>query len=98
MKSICGVDGVTAWGEKEGKFGLALVRAEGESAGVFTSNLVKAAPVKLMEERIRSGRLAAVVANSGCANAYTGERGYRDAQEMTVIAAEAIGVDPGKSA
>jgi len=96
MKSICGVDGVTAWGEKEGKFGLALIRAEGESAGVFTSNLVKAAPVRLMEERIRRGRLSAVVANSGCANAYTGERGYRDAQEMAVIAAEAMGVDPGE--
>jgi len=49
-----------------------------------------------MEERIRRGRLSAVVANSGCANAYTGERGYRDAQEMAVIAAEAMGVDPGE--
>ncbi len=94
MKSICGVDGVTAWGEKEGKFGLALIRAEGEAAGVFTSNLMKAPPIRLMEERIRRGRLAAVVANSGCANAYTGEKGYRDAQEMASIAAGALGVSP----
>lgn len=94
MKSICGVDGVTAWGEKEGKFGLALIRADGEAAGVFTSNLMKAPPIRLMEERIRRGRLAAVVANSGCANAYTGEKGYRDAQEMAAIAAGALGVSP----
>jgi glutamate N-acetyltransferase/amino-acid N-acetyltransferase len=96
MKSICGVEGVTAWGLKEGKFGLALIRAEGEAAGVFTSNLMKAPVVRLMEERIRWGRLAAVIANSGCANAYTGRRGYRDAQEMAAIAAEAIGVNPGE--
>jgi len=47
-----------------------------------------------MEERIRRGRLSAVVANSGCANAYTGEKGYRDALGMAEIAAEALGVDP----
>lgn len=96
MKSICGVEGVTAWGVKEGKFGLALIRAEGDAAGVFTSNLMKAPVIRLMEERIRSGRLAAVVANSGCANAYTGKRGYRDAQEMAAIAAETVGVSPGE--
>ncbi|MDH7509984.1 MAG: bifunctional ornithine acetyltransferase/N-acetylglutamate synthase [Methanolinea sp.] len=96
MKSICGVEGVTAWGVKEGKFGLALIRAEGEAAGVFTSNLMKAPVIRLMEERIRSGRLAAVVANSGCANAYTGKRGYSDAREMAAIAAEAVGVSPGE--
>ncbi|MEM2123973.1 MAG: bifunctional glutamate N-acetyltransferase/amino-acid acetyltransferase ArgJ [Methanolinea sp.] len=93
MRSICGVSGVSAWGVKEGKFGLALIRAEGEAAGVFTSNLMKAPPVRLMEERIRRGRLAAVVANSGCANAYTGRRGLEDAREMAAIAGEALGVD-----
>jgi len=87
MKSICGVEGVTAWGEKEGKFGLAIIRADGEAAGVFTQNLMKAPPVSLMEERIRRGTLSAVVANSGCANAYTGARGLRDAVEMASIAA-----------
>ncbi|HII77347.1 MAG TPA: bifunctional ornithine acetyltransferase/N-acetylglutamate synthase [Methanolinea sp.] len=94
MKSICGVEGVTAWGLKEGKFGLALIRAEGEAAGVFTSNLMKAPPVSLMEERIRGGVLSAVMANSGCANAYTGARGYRDAAEMAEICAEVMHVTP----
>jgi len=94
MKSICGVEGVTAWGLKEGKFGLALIRAEGEAAGVFTSNLMKAPPVSLMEERIRGGVLSVVMANSGCANAYTGARGYRDAAEMAEICAEVMHVTP----
>jgi glutamate N-acetyltransferase/amino-acid N-acetyltransferase len=95
LKSICGVDGVSAWGIKEGKYGLALIRAEGDSAGVFTRNLVKAAPVRLMEDRVRRGRLSAVIVNSGCANAYTGERGIRDATSMADIAGEALSLDPG---
>jgi len=90
MKSICGVEGVTAWGEKKGKFGLALIRADGVAAGVFTTNLMKAPPVKVMEERIRRGTLSAVIANSGCANAYTGTRGHRDALYMASIGAEAL--------
>ncbi len=95
MKSICGVEGVSAWGIKEGKYGLALIRADGDSAGVFTRNLVKAAPVTLMEDRVRKGRLSAVIVNSGCANAYTGERGVRDAASMADIAGEALSLDPG---
>ena len=93
-KSICGVDGVTASGIKEGKFGLALIRASGTAAGVFTENLVRGAPIELMRERIKKGKLEAVIANSGCANAYTGTRGYADAEEMGVIAAETLGIEP----
>jgi len=94
MKSICAVKGVSAWGIKEGKFGLALIRASGTAAGVFTSNKVRAAPVEVMMDRMRRGTLDAVVVNSGCANAYTGERGYRDALEMCSIAAAPLGLDP----
>lgn len=94
MKSICAVEGVTAAGLKEGKYGLALIRASGAAAGVFTSNKVRAAPVEVMMERMRRGTLDAVVVNSGCANAYTGERGYRDAVGMCEIAAGALDLDP----
>lgn len=94
MKSICAVKGVSAWGIKERKFGLALIRASGTAAGVFTSNKVRAAPVEVMMDRMRRGTLDAVVVNSGCANAYTGERGYRDALEMCSIAAAPLGLDP----
>jgi len=94
VKSICAVEGVTAAGLKEGKYGLALIRASGAAAGVFTSNKVRAAPVEVMMERMRRGTLDAVVVNSGCANAYTGERGYRDAVGMCEIAAGALDLDP----
>ena len=46
MKSICAIEGVTAAGIKEGKYGLALIRASGETAGVFTRNLMKAPPIR----------------------------------------------------
>lgn len=94
MKSICGVEGVSAWGIKEGKYGLSLIRASGTAAGVFTRNLVKAPPVTLMEERVAQGRLDAVIVNSGCANAYTGRKGYADAVRMAEIGGAALGLDP----
>jgi len=93
MKSICAVKGVSAYGMKEGKYGLALIRASGTAAGVFTENLVKAAPVELMRKQIKRGRLDAIIANSGCANAYTGRKGYEDAVAMTEFAGTALGVD-----
>jgi len=94
MKSICAVKGVSASGIKEGKFGLALIRAGGTAAGVFTSNKVRAAPIEVMMKRMERGTLDAVAVNSGCANAYTGERGYRDALEMCDIAAETLKIAP----
>ena len=94
MKSICAVEGVSASGIKEGKYGLALIRASGTAAGVFTSNKVRAAPIDLMMDRMRRETLDAVVVNSGCANAYTGVRGIRDAMEMCSLAAASLGLDP----
>ncbi len=94
MQSICAIDGVTASGIKEGKFGLALIRAEGTAAAAFTRNLARAAPVILMQERIAKGHLCATITNSGCANALTGERGLRDAGEMAEIAAGELSLDP----
>jgi glutamate N-acetyltransferase/amino-acid N-acetyltransferase len=93
-KSICAVSGVKAWGMKEGKFGLALIEAHGTAAGVFTRNLVMAAPVAVMQKQIRAGKLEAVIVNSGCANAYTGKQGYADAVAMTEYAGSALGIKP----
>jgi len=94
VKSICAVEGISAAGIKEGKFGLALILASGTAAGVFTSNKVRAAPIEVMMDRMHRERLDAVIINSGCANAYTGERGIRDAEEMCAIAGEPLGIDP----
>lgn len=63
------------------------------AAGVFTTNKVKAAPVLVSRERVAKGRVAAVVMNSGFANACTGQQGLADALEMTELAAQHIGVE-----
>jgi len=61
------------------------------AAGVFTSNLVQAAPVQISKRHLRSGTATAVVLNSGNANAATGEAGRVDAQRMCELTAAAIG-------
>lgn len=63
------------------------------AVGVFTQNLVFAAPVKLCRERTPSDSIRAVVINSGNANACTGDQGDRDAAAMAATAAQAVGVD-----
>ena len=64
------------------------------AAAVFTKNQIKAAPVVLSQQRLSGGRVVALVVNSGCANACTGEQGLADAVEMTELAAKHIGVSP----
>jgi glutamate N-acetyltransferase/amino-acid N-acetyltransferase len=77
-----------------GKLDLCLLYSERECAtgGVFTTNRVRSAPVGISEARVRRGGVRAVVVNSGCANALTGDEGVREAEEMTAIAASLIGV------
>jgi glutamate N-acetyltransferase/amino-acid N-acetyltransferase len=60
------------------------------AAGTFTTNQVKAAPVKACLKRIRAGRGRAVVINSGNANACTGKAGELDAEAMTLATARAL--------
>ncbi|HUY92980.1 MAG TPA: bifunctional glutamate N-acetyltransferase/amino-acid acetyltransferase ArgJ [Pirellulales bacterium] len=64
------------------------------AAGVYTQNLVFAAPVGLDRGRTPSDRIRAVVVNSGNANACTGERGDRDAARMAELAAQTCGAQP----
>ncbi|HLM16336.1 MAG TPA: bifunctional ornithine acetyltransferase/N-acetylglutamate synthase, partial [Acidimicrobiia bacterium] len=63
------------------------------AAGVFTSNLVAAAPVQVSRRHLVDGRAAAVILNSGNANAATGEQGRADALRMCELTAEALGCD-----
>ena len=61
------------------------------AAGVYTQNLVYAAPVALDWSRTPGAGFRAIVANSGNANACTGARGVRDAEEMARLTAAACG-------
>jgi glutamate N-acetyltransferase/amino-acid N-acetyltransferase len=89
--------GVTAGIKASGRPDLALVVNEGpdaHAAGVFTSNKFTAAPVQWSRVAVANGRLAAVVLNSGGANACTGSAGLADARKM----AEWTGAEVGCAA
>jgi glutamate N-acetyltransferase/amino-acid N-acetyltransferase len=59
-------------------------------AGMFTTNQVCAAPVKVCVERMKRGKAQAVVINSGNANACTGKQGMADAREMAGFAERSL--------
>lgn len=65
------------------------------AAGMFTTNQICAAPVKVCVSRMAKGMTQAVVINSGNANACTGKQGMKDALTMTRLAEEALGLPEG---
>lgn len=85
--------GVTAGIKASGKPDVAMLVADDAvpAAAVFTSNKVVAAPVIVGRDNIASGKLRAIVVNSGNANACTGKQGLKDAARMCVVTADAIG-------
>ncbi|MBP1739659.1 MAG: argJ [Deltaproteobacteria bacterium] len=82
--------------KKRGGLDLALIFSEREAsaAGVFTGNKVKAAPVLVSQENIKKGRGRAIVANSGNANACTGEAGLQSARFTVERVAKELGIGP----
>jgi glutamate N-acetyltransferase / amino-acid N-acetyltransferase len=80
---------------KNKRLDLALVRSLGPAtgAGMFTQNRVLAAPVVVSREHLELAQPQAVVANSGVANAATGERGLLDARATAAETARLLGLD-----
>jgi glutamate N-acetyltransferase/amino-acid N-acetyltransferase len=81
---------------KAGALDLGLIVADRPcaAAAVFSANRVKAAPVYVTADRIKSGRLQAVVANSGCANSFTGAAGMQLARDSCKHVAQLLGCAP----
>ncbi|WP_312199248.1 bifunctional glutamate N-acetyltransferase/amino-acid acetyltransferase ArgJ [Anaerospora hongkongensis] len=88
--------GVKAGIKQSGKEDVAVIYSvvPAAAAAVFTTNDMAAAPVILSREHIKGGVLSAIVVNSGCANACTGEQGMADAQEMVKQTAELLSISP----
>lgn len=86
--------GIAAGLKKKNKKDLGLIfsKVPANVAGVFTRNRVKAAPVILDRERIKSGVCQAIIVNSGNANCCTGEQGIRDAETMASLSASELGI------
>ncbi|QCB51343.1 bifunctional glutamate N-acetyltransferase/amino-acid acetyltransferase ArgJ [Rhodococcus sp. PAMC28707] len=85
--------GIAAGIKVSGRTDLALVFNEGPdltAAGVFTRNKVKAAPVLWSQQVLSTGKLRAVILNSGGANACTGAPGFQDAHRTAEEVADAL--------
>ena len=82
--------------DKGQKRDLAVIVSEvpATAAGMFTTNQICAAPVKLCVDHIADGKAQAVVINSGNANACTGPRGLKDAHEMATLLADELLLKP----
>jgi len=75
--------GIRKAGDKRDDLALVLCNTLASSAGVFTLNEVRAAPVQITEKRLISGKSRAVLVNAGVANAMTGKDGLRAAKATT---------------
>ena len=82
--------------KKPGRKDIALIYSETEAniAGAFTTNRIKAAPVKLNIKKIKSARGQAIIINSGNANACTGKKGLEDAVETASLIAKNLKIKP----
>ena len=90
----------TGKGSNKGqKRDLALIVSETPAtvAGMFTTNQVCAAPVKVCVERVKKGMAQVVVINSGNANACTGKQGMADAREMVLFTEKSLGLSAGRA-
>ncbi|MER2191092.1 MAG: bifunctional ornithine acetyltransferase/N-acetylglutamate synthase [Solibacillus sp.] len=101
-KNIVSPKGFTAagihCGIKHKKKDLAILLSEvpASVAGVFTTNAVQAAPIKVTKEVVYNAKkMQAMIVNSGNANACTGKQGLADAYEMQKLAAEQFGLEQG---
>ncbi len=88
--------GVSAGIKYKEKKDLALIFSEvvASAAGLFTTNRVKAAPLLVTMPRVKNGVAQAILANSGNANACTGEQGLQDALAMAAEAARWLQIPP----
>lgn len=72
--------------------GLIYSDAPAVTAGVFTTSLIKAAPVVLDLDRLKQGRAQAILVNSGCANACTGDEGMEAAVATSKMVAQHLDI------
>ena len=103
QQTISGVKGFRVAGVSAGlkgtdalDFALVVSDQPCAAAGVFTTNLAKAAPVLLDQEILadHAAGIRAIAVNTKCANACTGEVGLANARAMAKLAADALKVAP----
>src|SRR5260370_23827854 len=84
--------GITEGPPEKCDLGLIISDFPAVAAATFTSNKIKAAPVRVSAAHVRAGDTSAIIANSGNANACTGSTGIQNARRMTQAAARQLGL------
>lgn len=89
-------NGVAAHIKRSGKTDLSLIFSDipCPTAGVYTKNSVKAAPLLICAKHLENGMAQAVVVNSGNANCFTGDKGYAHAKQTTELIAQLLEIKP----
>ncbi|PKB67276.1 MAG: bifunctional ornithine acetyltransferase/N-acetylglutamate synthase [SAR202 cluster bacterium Io17-Chloro-G4] len=85
--------GLKTFAEDKLDLGLIVSEAPCSAAGVYTQSSIKSPSVTVTQEHVKGGAVRAVVVNAGIANCSVGHQGYLDAQEMTALAGQKLGVE-----
>lgn len=98
---ITAVEGFTAAGlsagiKKNGAPDLAVIHSDSlcTAAGLFTKNKFPAPPLLLNKKHLKKGKGRTIIANSGNANAFTGQQGEKDAKAMVLETAQQLDISP----
>jgi glutamate N-acetyltransferase/amino-acid N-acetyltransferase len=86
--------GLKTYAEDKLDLSLLLSEAPCAAAGVFTTSTIKSPSVTVTQEHLDRGPVRGLVVNAGIANTCVGDQGYKDATEMTALAAGQLGVKP----
>ncbi|MCQ2970396.1 MAG: bifunctional ornithine acetyltransferase/N-acetylglutamate synthase [archaeon] len=87
------IENLMVSGAREGKFGVAIIYSPNSTASaVFTSNKVVAAPVNYTRNVLKKGIISAVFINSGNANCFTGEQGFKDCETLVGLLSTELNV------
>ncbi len=80
------IENLKVSGAREGKYGVCIILCPNSTAsGVFTSNKVVAAPVNYTKNVVKNGIVSAVFVNSGNANCFTGDQGFKDCEALVEL-------------
>lgn len=86
--------GIRAYAPGKVDLGMLFSEQATTSAGTYSKNKILSPSVTVTKESVASGKSRGVIVNSGCANCAVGEQGYKDAQEMALLAAGVLGATP----
>ena len=87
------IENLEVSGAREGKFGVSIIVSRNSTASaVFTSNKVVAAPVSYTKKAIENGIISAVFVNSGNANCFTGQQGFKDCETLVELVSNDLNI------